>query len=264
MAQTRLRSIVQGRGLFLLPVAAFAVHQLRYTLAYGSRADQVMAMQGHSYLNSLAPWLVLLRRSAPARSPAHRAGAPRRRRRSPAAPLPELWGISWEVSSIYVVQGALEGPLRRRTSRLRGRVRSRRLVGAPARAWPPRCVAAARRLRDPPRSGRSPRRPGPARRRGGSGRLARPAVAARGAGPPPRLPPSAVQSLTQPRRKESGCASSRSSSLLHSTRPRGGAPPRPDHTPGEDQSYRSPSSSAQASRCTRRQSSRPCTRSWVE
>src|SRR5260221_795756 len=44
----------------LLPAAAFALHQLRYTLGYGSRANSVLAAQGHSYLNSMAPWLVLL------------------------------------------------------------------------------------------------------------------------------------------------------------------------------------------------------------
>jgi hypothetical protein len=44
----------------LLPAAAFAVHQLRYSLAYGSQANAVLAAQGHSYLDSLAPWLVLL------------------------------------------------------------------------------------------------------------------------------------------------------------------------------------------------------------
>lgn len=60
MAPARLRSVVRGRGFLLLPAAAFAVHQLRYTLAYGSHADGVLAAQGHSYLNSLAPWLVLL------------------------------------------------------------------------------------------------------------------------------------------------------------------------------------------------------------
>src|SRR5947208_3368921 len=60
MAHRRLRNALQGRGLLLLPVAAFAVHQLRYTLAYGSDAGRVMAAQGHSYVNSLGPWLVLL------------------------------------------------------------------------------------------------------------------------------------------------------------------------------------------------------------
>jgi hypothetical protein len=56
----RVTSVVRGRGFLLLPPAAFAVHQLRYRLAYGSHASQVLAAQGHSYLNSLAPWLVLL------------------------------------------------------------------------------------------------------------------------------------------------------------------------------------------------------------
>jgi hypothetical protein len=60
VSHRRVSSVVRGRGLLLLPVAAFAVHELRYTLAYGSSADSALASQGHSYLNSLAPWLVLL------------------------------------------------------------------------------------------------------------------------------------------------------------------------------------------------------------
>ncbi|HEY1593449.1 MAG TPA: hypothetical protein VGF81_16745 [Solirubrobacteraceae bacterium] len=44
----------------LMPAAAFAVHQLRYWLAYGGRAGAVLERQGHAYLHSLAPWLVLL------------------------------------------------------------------------------------------------------------------------------------------------------------------------------------------------------------
>src|SRR5947209_11027365 len=44
----------------LVPAAALAVHQLRYWLAYGDRAGAVLARQGHAYLHSLAPWLVLL------------------------------------------------------------------------------------------------------------------------------------------------------------------------------------------------------------
>jgi hypothetical protein len=60
VAYRRVSSAVRGRGFLLLPVAAFVVHQLRYTLAYGSHANQALAAQGHSYLNSLAPWLVLL------------------------------------------------------------------------------------------------------------------------------------------------------------------------------------------------------------
>jgi hypothetical protein len=46
--------------LALMPAAAFAVHQLRYWLAYGDQAGTALARQGHAYLHSLAPWLVLL------------------------------------------------------------------------------------------------------------------------------------------------------------------------------------------------------------
>jgi hypothetical protein len=53
------RRRLQGGGLLLVPAAAFVVHQLRYTLAYGSRANAELAAQGHSYLSSLVPWFVL-------------------------------------------------------------------------------------------------------------------------------------------------------------------------------------------------------------
>jgi hypothetical protein len=52
--------IMRLAPLALMPAAAFAVHQLRYWLAYGDRAGAVLARQGHAYLHSLAPWLVLL------------------------------------------------------------------------------------------------------------------------------------------------------------------------------------------------------------
>jgi hypothetical protein len=43
-----------------VPAGAFAVHQLRYWLAYGHRAGFELAVQGHSYLHSVVPWIVLL------------------------------------------------------------------------------------------------------------------------------------------------------------------------------------------------------------
>jgi hypothetical protein len=43
-----------------MPVAAFAVHQLRYYLAYGSAAGAVLQRTGHSYLHSVVPWIVML------------------------------------------------------------------------------------------------------------------------------------------------------------------------------------------------------------
>ena len=44
----------------LMPAAAFAVHQLRYWLAFGSQAGVELQRQGHSYLHSIVPWIVLL------------------------------------------------------------------------------------------------------------------------------------------------------------------------------------------------------------
>ena len=44
----------------LFPAAAFAVHQLRYELAYGSHAGAALSAQGHGYLTSLAPWVAVL------------------------------------------------------------------------------------------------------------------------------------------------------------------------------------------------------------
>src|SRR3954470_16227101 len=111
MTQRSVRSVLAGRGLLLLPAAAFVVHELRYRLAYGSRADVALAAQGHGYLDSLAPWLVLLLGLAlgafllrVARSVAGRADS--RPRRSLAA----LWALSTvSLVAIYAVQELLEG-----------------------------------------------------------------------------------------------------------------------------------------------------------
>jgi hypothetical protein len=46
--------------LALMPAAALAVHQLRYWLAFGGQAGVELQRQGHSYLHSLVPWIVLL------------------------------------------------------------------------------------------------------------------------------------------------------------------------------------------------------------
>lgn len=44
----------------LVPAGAWAVHQLRFVLAFGGHAGIELARQGHSYLHSLAPWIVLM------------------------------------------------------------------------------------------------------------------------------------------------------------------------------------------------------------
>ena len=45
--------------LALMPPAAFAVHQLRYWLAFGGHAGLFLNRQGHLYLHSVAPWLAV-------------------------------------------------------------------------------------------------------------------------------------------------------------------------------------------------------------
>jgi hypothetical protein len=54
-------SVVPGLApVALLPPAAFAVHELRYLLAFGSAAGVELQRTGHSYLHSVVPWLVLV------------------------------------------------------------------------------------------------------------------------------------------------------------------------------------------------------------
>ncbi len=60
MTHRSLRSVLAGRGFMLLPAAAYAVHEGRYRLGYGSQAAQALAAQGHGYLDSLAPWVASL------------------------------------------------------------------------------------------------------------------------------------------------------------------------------------------------------------
>ena len=51
-----------GRGVAqvaLVPAAALLVHQLRYWLAFGEGANAELARQGHSYLHSIVPWIML-------------------------------------------------------------------------------------------------------------------------------------------------------------------------------------------------------------
>ena len=54
------RSAVSGLArAAVVPAAAIAVHQLRYWLAFGSSAGVELQRQGHSYLHSVAPWIVV-------------------------------------------------------------------------------------------------------------------------------------------------------------------------------------------------------------
>jgi hypothetical protein len=97
-------------GLF--PLGAFAVHQLRYQLAFGADASGELARQGHAYLHELTPWIVLsvagglgglIVRLARAWSRAESDAGKGRR-------LAALWAVaSAGLFSIYVGQELLEG-----------------------------------------------------------------------------------------------------------------------------------------------------------
>jgi hypothetical protein len=106
-----LRRALAGRGFVLFPAAAYAVHQLRFELGYGSASNAALAAQGHGYLDSLAPWvgillalgfgsfLVRLVRASAGTG----AVAPRRS-------LAKLAGVAWVLLfAAYVVQEWLEG-----------------------------------------------------------------------------------------------------------------------------------------------------------
>jgi hypothetical protein len=61
MVRVDRRSLVRGlTQAASLPPAAFAVHELRYLLAFGGGAGAELQRTGHSYLHSVVPWLMLV------------------------------------------------------------------------------------------------------------------------------------------------------------------------------------------------------------
>jgi hypothetical protein len=101
-----------GRGLVLLPAGAFLVHELRYWLAYGPQAGTQLTDQGHAYLGSLVPWLVLATAGAFGSSLARVAVARRDGRARRIPPFAAVWGTSAvALVAIFAAQEALEGVL---------------------------------------------------------------------------------------------------------------------------------------------------------
>jgi hypothetical protein len=97
-----------------MPLAALLVHQLRYLLAFGSQAGLQVARQGHAYLHSLVPWLVLLL-SLAVGGFLWALGRALAGHRSPSRYTASLLGL-WAACTgcliaIFVVQESLEGLL---------------------------------------------------------------------------------------------------------------------------------------------------------
>jgi len=113
IAPARTRSLTRGLGrASLVPAAALLVHQLRFVLAFGGGAGAQLARQGHAYLHSLVPWVVLLLGVAAGcflRS-LGRALAGQRSASRYTLSLTALWIIcSACLLTIYVAQEFLEG-----------------------------------------------------------------------------------------------------------------------------------------------------------
>jgi len=103
--------LVVGR-VALLPLAAFAVHQFRYEIAYGPDAGIVLRETGHSYLHSVVPWLVALVGIAAGTFLA-RVGRAFKTRTTPrdfSLSFAALWALcACALVAIFVCQETLEG-----------------------------------------------------------------------------------------------------------------------------------------------------------
>ncbi|MGH3002465.1 MAG: hypothetical protein ACRDM1_07390 [Gaiellaceae bacterium] len=102
---------VAGRGLVLLPAGALLVHELRYRLTYGSQTGSELANQGHAYLGSLVPWVVMLAAGGFACFLARVARASRAHDgEGRGRPFLRLWATTAAgLVAIYAMQELLEG-----------------------------------------------------------------------------------------------------------------------------------------------------------
>jgi hypothetical protein len=98
------------RSAALIALAALAVHQLRYLLAYGAGTQEALAAQGHGYLLHAVPVLIGFGVAAIAAGllrAALRSGS------SPALATPRLRALVYAASilAVFVVQESAEGLL---------------------------------------------------------------------------------------------------------------------------------------------------------
>lgn len=111
----KVRLSARGVGqAALLPAGALAVHELRYLLAYGGGATVALQRQGHNYLHSVVPWVVLALALAAGgflRALGRAVSAPRSAPRL-AASFGALWlACTAALVAVFTVQELLEGAL---------------------------------------------------------------------------------------------------------------------------------------------------------
>lgn len=106
-------SLIRSLGrAALVPAAALGVHQLRFMLAFGGQAGVQLARQGHSYLHSWVPWIMLLIGVAASGFlwGLGRALAGQRSASRYTVSLVALWMVcATSLVTIYVAQEFLEG-----------------------------------------------------------------------------------------------------------------------------------------------------------
>jgi hypothetical protein len=102
----------QRLGIALFPLAALAMHQLRYELAFGSDASRQLAAHGHGYVQAVTPLVVLAAALGAGGWLARLAGAWRSGgsgRDERGRGLPALWALAAAaLLCIYVGQESLE------------------------------------------------------------------------------------------------------------------------------------------------------------
>lgn len=112
MLRARGRFSRGGLAVLLMPVATVLVHQLRYLIAYGSRAGHELAEQGDAYVHSLYPWLTALLPlflGALVVQLGRAAAAPRAQRGGATPRLSVLWAGAFTALLIgYIGQETLE------------------------------------------------------------------------------------------------------------------------------------------------------------
>jgi hypothetical protein len=99
------------RAAALIAAGWWAVHQLRYLLAYGAGAGDALGRQGHAYLGPVLPALCVLLALAFARVVVRATAAPAGRSRR-SQRLLVLWPVcAATLVALYVVQESAEGLL---------------------------------------------------------------------------------------------------------------------------------------------------------
>lgn len=101
------------RATAAVAVGAFALHQLRYTVGYGSAASEALTAHGHGYLTVVTPLIALVVAVAAGQFLAQLARARGGGRNAPgAACLGRVWAAAAAILfSTYAGQELLEGAL---------------------------------------------------------------------------------------------------------------------------------------------------------